>query len=196
DGLLYRSGRIGGDHADPIFQAIDPDILAVTDIPLSGSPTDEIIALTHAFGNTLLGADVGNRLFSLTTAGVRTLIGPMKHLARGLVALDFKAAPPTRHQAELPLDFDGDKKRDIAIYRDGGWFILRSSDGGVTFRGWGGLPQDKPVPGDYDGDGKTDQAVYRNGAWWILRSSDGGAMAMAWGGAAQDIARPGCKDGE
>src|SRR5262245_46635934 len=48
DGLLYRSGRVG--YSDPIFQAIDPDTLAVTDIPLSGSPTDEITALTHSFG--------------------------------------------------------------------------------------------------------------------------------------------------
>ena len=83
DGLLYRSGRV--DDSDQIFQAIDPDTLAVIDIPLSGSPTDEIIALTHFFENTLLGADVGNRLFSITTEGVRTLIGPMDHLPRGLV---------------------------------------------------------------------------------------------------------------
>src|SRR6266542_2003127 len=112
DGLLYRSGRV--DVSDQVFQAINPNTLTVTDIPLSGSPTDEIIALTHSFGNTLLGADVGNRLFSITTEGVRTLIGPMDHLARGLAQLEFKATP---------LDFDGDKKRDIAIYRDGAWLI-------------------------------------------------------------------------
>lgn len=65
DGLLYRSGRV--DDSDQIFQAIDPDTLAVTDIPLSGSPTNGITALTHSFENTLLGADAGNRLFSITT---------------------------------------------------------------------------------------------------------------------------------
>ena len=54
----------------------------------------------------------------------------------------------------IPVDFDGDGKSDIAVYRDGAWFILRSSDGGVTVTGWGGLPQDIPVPADYDGDGK------------------------------------------
>src|SRR5262245_38314115 len=74
DGLLYRSGRV--DNSDQILQAIDPDTLAVTDIPLSGSPADEIIALTHSFENTLLGADAGNRLFNITTEGVLTLIGP------------------------------------------------------------------------------------------------------------------------
>src|SRR5215475_4625950 len=58
DGLFYRSGRV--DDSNQIFQAINPNTLAVTNIPLSGSPTAEIIALTHSFGNTLLGADVGN----------------------------------------------------------------------------------------------------------------------------------------
>jgi hypothetical protein len=31
------------------------------------------------------------------------------------------------------------------VYRDGTWFIVRSSDGGVTTTGWGGLPQDIPL---------------------------------------------------
>jgi hypothetical protein len=92
DGLLYRSGRV--DVSDQIFQAINPNTLAVTDIPLSGSPTDEIIALTHSFENTLLGADVGNRLFSITTEGVRTLIGPTDHLPRGLAFATTLGAPP------------------------------------------------------------------------------------------------------
>jgi len=73
-----------------------------------------------------------------------------------------------------PVDFDGDGISDITVYRDGLWFILRSSDGGQTTVGWGGLPQDIPVPGDYDGDGKVDIAVYRDGTWYIIRSSDGG----------------------
>ena len=64
-----------------------------------------------------------------------------------------------------PVDFDGDRKRDIAVYRSGTWFTLRSSDGGVTATQWGGLPQDIPVPEDYDGDGKTDVAVSR---WYMV----------------------------
>ena len=56
----------------------------------------------------------------------------------------------------VPRDYDGDGNVDAAVYRDGTWFILRSSDGGVTETNWGGAPQDIPVRGDYDGDGKTD----------------------------------------
>jgi hypothetical protein len=41
---------------------------------------------------------VGNRLFSITTEGVRTLIGPMDHLARGLV---FATTAPVDFQEAL-----------------------------------------------------------------------------------------------
>ena len=96
-----------------------------------------------------------------------------------------------------PVDFDGDGRSDIAVYRDGAWYILRSSDGGVTTIDWGGLPQDKPVPGDYDGDGKTDIAVYRDGTWYISRSSvNGQGQVVEWGGLAQDIPVPGDYDGD
>ena len=94
------------------------------------------------------------------------------------------------------IDIDGDGKMDQAVYRDGVWFILRSSDGVGTAITWGGALQDIPLPGDYDGDGKIDQAVYRDGVWFILRSSDGVGAAITWGGAPQDIPLPGDYDGD
>jgi len=36
----------------------------------------------------------------------------------------------------IPVDFDGDGRSDITVYRDGAWFILRSSDGGLTVTDW------------------------------------------------------------
>jgi hypothetical protein len=93
-------------------------------------------------------------------------------------------------------DFDGDGRADIAIYRDGGWFIRRSSDGLDVAVGFGGLEQDMPVPADYDGDGLTDFAIYRSGGWFIRRSSDGLDVAVGFGGLAQDIPVPADYDGD
>jgi len=100
----------------------------------------------------------------------------------------------TASASSTVVDFDGDGRSDIAVYRDGGWFIRRSSDAGMTSVSWG-IAQDIPVPADYDGDGKADIAVYRNGDWFILRSSDGGVTSLGWG-IPQDIPVPADYDGD
>jgi aldose sugar dehydrogenase len=120
--------------------------------------------------------------------------GSLYILSFGLGKIFVVSGQSTR--VDFSVDFDEDAKSDIAVYRDGTWFILRSSDGGVSETNWGGAPQDIPVPADYDGDGKTDEAVYRDGVWWILRSSNGGGIGVTWGGAPQDIPVPGDYDGD
>jgi subtilisin-like proprotein convertase family protein len=92
-------------------------------------------------------------------------------------------------------DFDGDGRADVSVFRDGVWFIQRSSDGGTSAISWG-TAGDIPVWGDYDGDGITDAAVYRNGNWFARRSSDGGLTYVGFGGAAQDIPVPADYDGD
>jgi len=108
DGLLYHaSGNdTGGDGCSPfnpslcqeIFESINPNNLAVTNIPLSGgySPFTEqygeVLALTHQSGNVLVIADINQNLYQITTTGVVTLVGSMDHAAKGLA---FVAGPVT-----------------------------------------------------------------------------------------------------
>jgi hypothetical protein len=127
--------------------------------------------MTHVSGNVLLLADIDQNFYRITSSGVVNFLGNMDHVAKGLAFI----SKPSQN-----FDTDGDGKNDIGVYWGGGWFILRSSDGGVTSVGWG-IAQDTPVPADYDGDGKTDITVYRVGTWYILRSSDGVQIAVGWG---------------
>ncbi len=72
----------------------------------------------------------------------------------------------------VAADFDGDRKTDLAVYRDGEWHIYNSN--GYAVHKFG-LANDIPQPGDYDGDGQADMAVYRpsDGYWHILGTRDG-----------------------
>jgi len=104
DGLIYHaSGNdTGGVDCDPIipsicveiFESVNPNNLAVTDIPLSGDYTPltenylEAAALTHLTGDVLLLSDIDANLYTITTTGIVTFLGSMDHVAKGLAFVD------------------------------------------------------------------------------------------------------------
>jgi hypothetical protein len=125
DGLIYHaSGNdTGGDGCQPlnpsvcqeIFESINPNNLAVTNIPLSGgySPFTEqygeVLALTPLSGNVLLLADINQNLYQITTTGVVTLVGSMDHAAKGLAFVEgpvtslVSAMLPSSRSVQVPV---------------------------------------------------------------------------------------------
>jgi glucose/arabinose dehydrogenase len=191
---FLNSARLGTEYHDDVF---------VGDINNGNLYRFRVNAMRNGFDFTSSGlsdlvADSNAELqeVSLGTGfgGITDLkVGPdglLYVLSFGLGKIFVISGQPTT------VDFDADGISDASVYRNGIWYILRSSDDGATVTSWGGLAQDMPVPGDYDGDGKTDIAVYRNGSWFILRSSDDGATVTSWGGLAQDMPVPGDYDGD
>ncbi len=94
------------------------------------------------------------------------------------------------------LDFDGDSKADISVFRpsNGVWYITNSGSSSFNFVQFG-QNGDKMVPADYDGDGKTDLAIYRNGIWYELKSSTN-TFDVVYFGASTDIPAPADFDGD
>jgi hypothetical protein len=81
-------------------------------------------------------------------------------------------------------DYEGDGAMDIAVFRSGVWYILKSSNGTVSYEYWGNS-NDVPAANDFDADGKADLTVARpeNGqrVWHTRFSSNGSTRVVPWG---------------
>ena len=96
-----------------------------------------------------------------------------------VLALQWGAGYAPFLDVPVPVDYDGDGKADLAIWRgaDSVWYIRPSANPNAPIlQLWGtsNAPYfDIPTPADYDGDGKADIAVWRrDGTWFVLRSSN------------------------
>ena len=110
----------------------------------------------------------------------------------------------------VPVDYDGDSKTDIAIWRAGAptvaaFYILQSQTNTVRIVPFGQSGDDPSVVDDYDGDGKADPAVYRSGAnagdpstWYYLASNNNPSNSVTYvrWGQNGDFPGPGDYDGD
>jgi hypothetical protein len=107
------------------------------------------------------------------------------------------AADPQTAPAAF-VDFDGDAKTDISIFRPtpGEWWYQRSSNATVGALAFGNST-DVITPGDFTGDGKTDVALFRpsSGSWFVLRSEDNSFYAFPFG-TSGDVPAPGDFDAD
>ena len=81
-------------------------------------------------------------------------------------------------QTRMAVCLTDPKQADVAIFREGIWAMLGSTQGYMGLA-WG-MAGDKPIPADYDGDGKADPAIFREGIWAMLGSTQG-YMGLGWG---------------
>ncbi|CAN5588397.1 hypothetical protein BH10ACI1_BH10ACI1_08940 [soil metagenome] len=184
------SNALGGANA---VLAIDDNDPGSSTIPQSGTFARLTLQLSGS------GAGNGYGSISLTTLANspqfvgRTFYGRW-YVTDASAASGFSVTPAFRftvfaqnsNLSKTFVDFDGDHKTDISIFRANGasggeWWYQKSSGGNAAFQF--GASTDKIVPADFTGDGKTDIAVWRpsSGNWFILRSEDNSFYSFPFG---------------
>ncbi len=180
---------LGGAAAVLVINSTDPGV--GTTIPSNGSFLRQTVNLQGA------GANNGSGSISVAIPNNPALVGQTFfgrwYITDAAAANGFSVTPAFRFTVfgeatainrPAHVDFDGDDKTDISIFRpsNGQWWYLKSSNGGNNAFQFG-AGTDKLVPADFTGDGKTDIAVWRptTGEWIIMRSEDNSFFAFPFG---------------
>ena len=138
-----------------------------------------------------------NEVSGIANEPSKTVISSDNNTSRTLSQTISNSATASNTRQRI-LDYDGDGKTDLAVWRagDSKWYVKPSSGEASWTTQWG-QSGDIPVPGDYDGDRETDLVVYRprDGTWHIIPSSGGTPTMTLWGGANYEPV-PGDYDGD
>lgn len=123
----------------------------------------------------------------------------------GTAATDVSRPFGITSDTVITADFDGDKKTDLAIWRQGAgrtsaYWVLNSSDNTTHVLPFGQAFDDPTLAADYTGDGHADPAIYRTstGEFWYLASSGpfAGQQVVIPFGQSGDVAVPGDYNGD
>ena len=172
-------------HADETAPPA-PTRLSVTSfeggVSLSWAAADGAISYSIKRGTSpgteaLVAADIASASYADSTV----VSGPRYFYV--VSAVNGSGESPDSNEASIslkvtaPVDFDGDGKTDITIFRPSSrlLWVLKSGGNFSTYAiyssSWTGIT-DVPEPGDYDGDGIVDRATYnpRSNVWFIAWS--------------------------
>ena len=180
------SRGLGSASAVLVIDANDPGV--GTSIPATGSFTRQTINLAGS------GAGNGFASISLAIPNNPALVGQTFYgrwyVTDASAANGFSVSQAFRFtifaaasSSAAHVDFDGDRKTDISIFRPNGqWWFQRSSTNQTNAFQFG-AGTDKIAPADYTGDGKTDIAIWRpaTGEWFIMRSEDNSFYSFPFG---------------